>query len=50
MLEIIGAAMFYSWIHSVIIVSKKLKGATQYEKGVLVAGLVGFILYLAGTL
>lgn len=42
--------MIYSWIHSVVIVFKKIKGLTQYEKVVLWVGLVGMTLFVIGML
>lgn len=47
---ILGLAMYYAWIHSVVIIVKKLKKATTYEKSVLYAGLVAFVLYLMATM
>lgn len=47
---ILGLAMLYAWIHGVIIVAKKTTGTTTYENSVLIAALVAFILYLAGSM
>lgn len=47
---ILGVAMFYAWIHGGIIVAKKTENLTQYEKGVLIAGLAAFILFVIGSL
>ena len=47
---IVGLAMFYAWIHGVIIVVKKTKDVTLYESAVLIAGLVAFLLFLIGSL
>jgi hypothetical protein len=47
---LLGLVMIYTWVHSVIIVAMNVKGATQYEKVVLILALTGFILYLFGTL
>jgi hypothetical protein len=41
--------MFYTWIHSVIIISKKTKDTTKYERVVMIAGLVAFILFMIGS-
>lgn len=47
---LLGLGMFYAWAHSVVIIFKKTKGLTGYEQGVLIAGLVGAMLYFVGTL
>jgi hypothetical protein len=47
---ILGLAMFYAWIHSMVIIIKKVKETTSYEAGVLIAGAVAFGLYVIGTL
>jgi multisubunit Na+/H+ antiporter MnhF subunit len=47
---ILGLAMIYAWIHGIVIVFKHVKSTTTYEKVVLWAGLVGFALYLIGTM
>lgn len=51
----LGLVMYYAWIHSVVVLCKKIKGLTPYEEvllplsfGPLSFGL--FILYLMGTL
>lgn len=46
---LVGLIALYVWVHSVIIIAPKMKGATQYEKAVLVAGIVAFVLYFLGT-
>ena len=46
---ILGLAAIYAWIHSTVIIFKKTN-ATGYEQGVLIAGLTGFILFIAGTI
>jgi hypothetical protein len=43
---IVGVGMMYSWVHSVVIINKRLKSPTGYEKAVLLIGLVGFILII----
>ena len=45
----IGIVMFYTWIHSIIVVIKKTKDTTRYERVVMIAGLVAFILFLIGS-
>ena len=47
---ILGLAMFYAWIHSVIVIFRKLKEPTTYEKVVLWAGFAAFILFTIGTI
>lgn len=47
---ILGFMMFYTWIHSVVIITKKVKGVSTYETAVLIIGASGFLLYLIGTL
>ena len=46
---IIGLIAFYTWIHSIVIAVRKLKGVTIYEKIVLYVGLSAIILYIYGT-
>lgn len=48
--EILGLFMFYVWIHSAVLVFKKIGETTQYEKFVLWASLVTITLYVWGTL
>jgi hypothetical protein len=47
---ILGLAMIYAWVHSVVIGFKKLQGLTQYEKVVLWVGFISMILYVIGTM
>ena len=47
---LIGLVMIYAWVHSVVLGFKYMKETTTYEKVVLLAGLVGFVLYVVGTL
>jgi len=47
---IAGGIVLYSWIHSIVIISRKVSGTTRYEKVVLWAGLVLLILFWFGTL
>jgi len=47
---ILGLAMFYSWIHSVVIIAPRLKKVTGYEKTVLIFALATAVLYVFGTL
>lgn len=42
--------MIYVWVHGTIILFSKVKGTTQYESAVLIAGFVAFILYILGTI
>ena len=42
--------MFYAWIHSTVIIFKKTKDTTGYENGVMIAGLVAFVLFVIGSL
>jgi hypothetical protein len=46
---ILGLIMLYAWVHSIVIIVKKLKEPTGYETAVLIAGAVGFVLYIIGT-
>lgn len=48
--SLIGLAMLYVWVHSIVIVVKKLKEPTGYETGVLIAGAIGVVLFIMGTL
>ena len=51
MAALIGIIMFYTWIHSTIIILTKLfKKLDTYEKIVMVVGFTGFILYIIGTI
>ncbi len=47
---ILGLAMIYAWIHGAVIVGRKIKGITTYEKVVLIFGAIVFVLYVLGTL
>jgi hypothetical protein len=47
---IFGLAMFYFWIHSIVIIIKKTKDLNEYEKVALWIGLGLFVLYLFGSL
>jgi len=47
---LLGIAMLYVWIHSTIIIFKKLGETTSYENVVLIAGLVAVILFVIGTI
>jgi len=47
---ILGLAMFYSWIHSIVIVAKKITGLNTYEKIVLWFGVITIGFYIIGTL
>lgn len=47
---LIGFIMIYSWVHGTIIVIKKIANTTQYENAVLVVGVIGFALYVLGTM
>lgn len=47
---ILGLAMFYTWIHSVVIIVQKVKKTTPYEKFVMIVGASAFVLFLIGSL
>lgn len=47
---LLGLGMMYAWVHSLVIVVKKIQETTPYEAGVLIAGATGFILYVIGTI
>lgn len=47
---IFGVAMLYSWIHAIVIISRNLKETTDYQKVVLWFAVIGFGLYVLGTL
>lgn len=47
---ILGIVMIYAWVHSTVIIARKLVGTTSYEKVVLYASLTAFVLYIIGTL
>ena len=41
---LLGIVMVYAWVHSIVVIFKKVERTTKYEKAVLIAGFVGFIL------
>lgn len=47
---LVGLGMFYSWVHAIVIINKRLKSPTSYEKLVLLVALVAFILFTIGVL
>ncbi len=51
--SILGLIMIYTWVHSVVIISKlviKQVKTTTYENVVLIAGAVGFFLIVLGII
>lgn len=51
--SILGLIMIYTWVHSIIIISKlvtKQIKTTTYENVVLIAGAVGFFLIIMGIM
>lgn len=46
----LGLLMLGAWVYSIVIVVKKAKGTTIFERTVLIFGLVAFVLYLVGSL
>ncbi len=46
---ILGIIVIYLWVHSIIIVTKKVEGQTAYQTGVLIAGATFVVLYVLGT-
>lgn len=47
---ILGFVMMYAWVHSVVVITKKVKDVSTYETVVLITGATGFLLYVIGTL
>lgn len=47
---IFGLVMLYTWIHGTIIVIKKIKKITSYERVVLISATTAFVLYVMGTI
>jgi len=47
---LLGIAMIYLWVHSVILVFKKVQGINSYEGFVLVGGLIAFVLFVLGSI
>ena len=47
---LLGIAMFYSWIHSVVVIFKKLDAPTTYERVVLWVAFVTLVLFVLGSL
>ena len=50
MYVVLGLVMFYTWVHSIVIIVKKIKDTTKYEKVVLSFALAALFLYLLGTI
>ncbi len=48
MSELIGLAAIYLWVHTAVIVHKKVVGITPYELFVLIAGAVSLLLLIIG--
>lgn len=46
---IIGIVAIYAWVHSIIIISRKVKDTTKYERVVLIASLIAFVLMFIGV-
>jgi len=47
---ILGLAMIYAWVHSIVIVSTKTQNTTTYETTILLVGVTAFALFIVGTL
>lgn len=47
---IVGLVMIYAWVHSIVIIAKKIQDITSYETVVLIAGATGVGLYILGTI
>lgn len=47
---LIGLIMIYAWIHSTVVIFKKIKGLTEYEGVLLWVGFVAFLLFVLGTI
>lgn len=45
---ILGLAMIYAWVHSIVIVSTKVENTTTYEKIVMLIGVTAFVLVVIG--
>lgn len=48
--SLIGLIMFYAWGHSLVLIFTRVKLETPYEKAVMIAGLVGIVLFVMGSL
>lgn len=46
---ILGMVMFYVWIHSGIIIGRKMKFALRMEKTIVIVGAVMFVLTILGS-
>lgn len=47
---VLGLVMFYTWIHTVILMTKYMKKMSGYEQAVTIAGVSLAFLYVVGTL
>lgn len=47
---ILGLTMVYAWVHSIVIIVKKIENVTSYETVVLITGATGVGLYILGTI
>lgn len=47
---LLGIAMIYLWVHSLVILFKKVDRTTQYENIVLIGGLISIVLFVLGSL
>ena len=50
MTTILGLIMIYSWAHTGYLMVTKMKKLTGYEIAVVIAAVVGFALYIMGTI
>lgn len=46
---ILGLVMIYAWIHGTVVIFNKIENLTNYEKVVLWAGFVAFVLFVIGS-
>lgn len=47
---IIGGIMIYAWVHSVVVIFKKIENLTTYEQVLLWVGLVAGLLFIIGSI
>ena len=48
--SILGIVMFYTWVHSTVIIFKKLHDTDKYENIILMIAFVSMLLFLIGTI
>lgn len=47
---ILGLIMIYSWIHSFIILKRRVSNTTEVERAIMIVGTVSFVLLVIGVM